>query len=146
MEPVNKKTATGACPVAFLAFLPGLVKLAEEHGYSLTVQGSLARDYDLVAIAWTHKAIPAQELVEAIIKHVGGFVKNDLSADPYDFSKRSPEPKPHGRLAWAIHLGGGPYIDLSVIPPETDSVIKLMDRVDASVAARIKEISDAKAN
>lgn len=39
----------------------------------------------------------------------------DLVAVPWP-GTQDPAQKPHGRLAWAIHLGGGPYIDLSVMP------------------------------
>jgi hypothetical protein len=134
MEPVNTKAATGASPVAFLAFLPGLVSIAKEYGYALAVHGSMARDYDLIAIAWTHSTKPPEELVQAFVAATGGYVVNDPQADPYDFTKRSPEPKPHGRLAWTIHITDKLYIDLSVIPPEGDSVVKLMDRLDAIIA------------
>ena len=132
---------TKGSPVTLLSVLPGLVKLSEELGYALTVQGSMVRDYDLVAIAWTHKAVPAVEFVDAITKAVGGFLINEPSADPYDFTKRSPEPKPHGRLAWSIHFDQGPIIDLSVIPPEPDSVVRLMERLDESVAAFQKNMA-----
>lgn len=130
----SPEVKTGASPVACLAFLPRVVKIAKDHGYTLAVHGSLARDYDLIAVAWTHAARPPEELVQAFIDATGGFTINDVHANPYDFTKRCPEPKPHGRLAWSIHLGGGPYIDLSVIPPEPDSVARLMERIDASVA------------
>ena len=36
-------------------------------------------------------------------------------ADEYHL-KGCPGMKPHGRLCWSFHLGGGPYIDLSVMP------------------------------
>ena len=146
MELTKPKSATGATPVAFLAFLPGLVRLAKEFGYALAVHGSMARDYDLIAVAWTHAAKPAEELVEAIVKHTGGFIIMDLKSDPFDYTRYSPEPKPHGRLAWTIHLGGGPFIDLSIIPPESDSVLKLMDRTEESAQKRLKGIEDAKRN
>lgn len=135
---------TGASPVACLAFLPRLVAIAKELGYALAVHGSMARDYDFIAVAWTHSAKPAEELVEAFVKATGGFVINDPNADPYDFTKRSPEPKPHGRLAWSIHLGDGPYIDLSVIPPELNSVERLHERLDASVEACKQKITHEK--
>ena len=28
--------------------------------------------------------------------------------------------KPHGRLTWSFHVGGGPYLDLSVMPRAQD--------------------------
>lgn len=108
----NRKTI----PFAALAFLPRIVAIARDHGYALTVHGSLARDFDFVAVPWVADAKPAAELVEAIRESVGGFILNDPTAKPGDYVRKNPEPKPHGRLAWSIHLGSGPYIDLSVMP------------------------------
>lgn len=106
----DKQPIPTARPFGALAFLPGVVKVAREHGYALTVHGSLARDFDFVAIPWTEDACPAEELAEAIRARVGGIPDG-----------KEPEPvhKPHGRLAWKFHLGGGPYIDLSVTPRST---------------------------
>lgn len=91
-------------------------------GYALAEHGSMRRDIDLVAIPWTHDAVPALVLVRELQATVrlwnGGIavIVNDIAAAPTDFTRRSPQPKPHGRLAWSIHLGGGPYLDLSVMP------------------------------
>lgn len=123
----------GATPVGYLAFLPGLVQLCRAEGYNLLVHGSLARDFDLVAIAWTHSAIPIPDLVQKIVEHTGGKLQDDLDCDPFDFTRRSAEPKPHNRWAYTIHLGAGPMIDLSVMGPEFNSVQRLMERVDQSV-------------
>lgn len=79
------------------------------RGYALTEHGSKRRDIDLVACPWTTAAVSPQELLAALsacILHRNGLA---LVMD-------GPEMKPHGRLAWSIHLGGGPYIDLSVMP------------------------------
>lgn len=127
-----------ASPVAYLAFLPRLVAIAKELGYALAVHGSMARDFDLIAVAWTHAAKPPEELVEAFIKTTGGWIICDPNADPFDYSRRCPEPKPHGRLGWTIHLGGGPFIDLSVIPPIQDSVLKHMELLE-KMAKEVKQ-------
>ena len=83
-------------------------------GYAVGVHGSLARDIDLVAVPWTEEATTAAEVAEAIraaAEKSGpcgqAFVAGN---DP------CPRRKPHGRLCWSFHLGGGPYIDLSVVP------------------------------
>lgn len=106
---------TGACPVGFLAFLPRVIAAAHKMGYAIAVHGSMKRDLDLIACPWVTKAATAEELVEAIREAVGGFMLND-GTDPNDYTRRNPQPMAHGRLAWSIHLGGGPYIDLSVMP------------------------------
>jgi hypothetical protein len=99
-----------------------LRRVALRHGYALAVHGSLARDIDLIAVPWREDVSDAHTLAEAIraeAEDVSGkmaFWVNDPNADPYDYTRRNPEPKPHGRLGWSIHLGGtGTYIDLSVI-------------------------------
>lgn len=90
-------------------------------GYALATHGSLSRDIDIIACPWTPDAVSAEELATAIIttvqSHNDGIalVLND-GKDEYDERRRNPSKKPHGRLAWSIHLGGGPYIDLSVMP------------------------------
>jgi hypothetical protein len=97
--------------------------VARHHGYALAVHGSLARDIDLIAVPWSLGASAAATLVEAIraeaeeISGATAFWLNDDRADLRDYTRRNPEPKPHGRLGWSIHLAGtGVYIDLSVMP------------------------------
>lgn len=96
--------------------------VARRHGYALTVHGTLARDIDLVAVPWVMTVSPARDLAEAIraemeaITGLRAFWIDDEKADPYDYTRRNPEPKPHGRLAWSIYLGGAPaYVDLSIM-------------------------------
>lgn len=101
----------------FYCFLYAQVtELARRMGYAVGLHGSLQRDLDLIAVPWTDEAVDPFVLAEAIAAGVHGYIVNDESADICDFTKRNPQPKPHGRLAWAIQLGGGPYIDLSVMP------------------------------
>jgi hypothetical protein len=94
---------------------------ARELGYAIGVHGTLKRDIDLIACPWTPEAAPARELAEAlqaVTLAVNG--KADLAwhagRDPEFTREGGPGIKPHGRLCWTIHLGGGPYIDLSVMP------------------------------
>lgn len=124
-KPPGKPVVT--LPAAFACIYAGLAEVARAHGYALAVHGTLARDFDLIAVAWTEDAKPAPVLVEAIRARVSGVVQPDgtpagrWNPERQDFARcvvRQPEPKPHGREAWTIHLGGGPFIDLSVIPPK----------------------------
>jgi hypothetical protein len=104
--------------------LPHLRAVAKEKGYALASHGSMARDIDLIAVPWRgHDVAPAFELVEAIraeAERVTGHTTawfNDERAHPSDYTRRNPEPKPHGRLGWSIHIMGMRcYIDLSVMP------------------------------
>lgn len=102
---------------------------ARELGYALAVHGTLKRDIDLLACPWTEQAVPAVELAEAlrvVAEKVNGFAApNELEVDEY-FMEGSPGAKAHGRLSWTFHLGGGPYIDLSVMPRIREMHIDLM--------------------
>jgi hypothetical protein len=96
---------------------------ARSLGYALAVHGTLSYDIDLVAIPWTADAVSARDLAEAIQKcaavNNGGIAidtDRDLASNPSYFEHGCPGSKPHGRRTWAFHLGGGPYIDLSVMP------------------------------
>lgn len=90
-------------PWFYVSLYRDLVKVARRHGYALCLHGSLHRDLDVVAVPWTHDAIGADELVEAL-RHESGGEYSGTSA----YS--------HGRRAWTFQLGGGPYVDLSVMP------------------------------
>lgn len=102
--------------------LPALRYKARQLGYAIGLHGSLRADIDLIAAPWTPEAVPAPELAEAlrvVAEAIIGQAKcfDRLGADNPDyFDQGMPGHKPHGRLCWSFHLGGGPYIDLSVMP------------------------------
>lgn len=103
---------------AYAELLPTLREEARRHGYALALHGSGQRDLDLVAVPWVAEASPPAQLAEALRAAVGGFIRDEPDALPGDYTRRSPEPKPHGRLAWSIHLdepSGRRYIDLSIM-------------------------------
>lgn len=85
---------------------------ARRKGYALAVHGSLLRDIDIVAVPWVPRAAGPLALVRAIIEAIRG---TNLTAF-CDCPRKQPTVKPHDRLAWAIHMDGGTYIDLSVMP------------------------------
>lgn len=76
-----------------------------EHGYALTVHGSLARDFDLICVPWTEEPSESRAVVTAItekfaIKSVG-----------------EPNITLHGRERWTISVSFGEcFIDLSFMP------------------------------
>jgi hypothetical protein len=92
-----------ALAARYAALLPDLRRIAREHGYALPCHGSMRRDLDLVAVPWYVKVAAPEKLAEALRAFVGGHVTG-------------PAARPHGRQCWSIHLGAGPYIDLSVLP------------------------------
>lgn len=103
---------------------------AQELGYAVAVHGTLKRDIDLVAIPWIGEAVEAHELAEAVrvvAESITGWAKPKIGLEVSEYFKQgSRGSKPHGRLVWSFHLtqkwqgGGGPYIDLSVMPRLTD--------------------------
>lgn len=103
---------------------------ARELGYAITVHGSLARDIDLVAIPWTWTAAPAKELAEAVRLKAEEVMAiafmNPVEAEDEFHQNGCPRMKAHGRLVWSYHLGGGPYIDLSVMPI-TENIVNHAD-------------------
>lgn len=99
--------------------IPPLRAKAQELGYALGVHGSLAFDIDLIAAPWQSHAVSARELAEALQKvtlDIRGIAFQLPGKDTEWFLRGCPGGKPHGRLSWTYHLGGGPYLDISVMP------------------------------
>ena len=97
-----------------------LREVAKSHGYAMGVHGSLRRDIDLIAVPWVAQTSTPKVLAYAIRSKceelVGTAFQHALERSEF-FMTGCPGGKPHGRLCWSFHLGGGPYIDLSVVPP-----------------------------
>lgn len=103
-----------ACRKAYHLTIDAMREAAIAHGYCLAEHGSLARDIDLVAVPWTEEAVSAAEVAEAIR---GAAQKASPTMAAFVASNDTfPRHAPHGRLCWSFHFGGGPYVDLSVMP------------------------------
>lgn len=92
---------------AYCALYPPLAELARDHGYALAVHGSLARDFDIVAIPWREYMSPSPhgQVVADIVKR---FAIRTIGA---------PTAKPHGRIAYTLSIGfGSCALDLSFMP------------------------------
>lgn len=113
----------------YAALLPDLVQAAREVGYALAPHGSLARDFDLIAVPWTEEAGSAEQLVLRLMSVSGatlreGGRKSDDGTEWVTVPGDAPARKPHGRLAWSLHLGAGThnlYLDVSVMPRQAVS-------------------------
>jgi hypothetical protein len=102
MKPANY------APVYAAALYPQWAEIAREHGYALAVHGSLARDFDLIAVPWSDDPKPPQEFVDAITKR---FAAKEIAGPP---SKKA-----HGRLAYTLSIGFGEcFADLSFMPAQ----------------------------
>lgn len=106
------RDALGAyCRSLLDAVLPAIREAARFHGYAVAVHGSLKRDIDLIAVAWTDGAYPPDQLVRSVQGAIGGVLGNCLILG-------EPTAKPHGRIAYTlVHPGFAGEIDLSIIPP-----------------------------
>ncbi|MDL2342543.1 hypothetical protein QOL99_00070 [Deinococcus sp. MIMF12] len=87
--------------------LAPLIQRAYLHGYALAVHGSLHRDLDLIAVAWTEEACSPEELVEMLCQHEGLIHAGGWAQ------------KPHGRVGVTLLTRDwNKPIDLSIIPPK----------------------------
>ncbi len=87
----------------YVAIYPDLAELFRSHGYALSIYGSLAKDFDLIAIPWADRVSD----VKAVL--------NDLEQAFGMKSVRS-KIKNHGRLCHTIIMGHGScYMDLSFV-------------------------------
>jgi hypothetical protein len=106
------REATGAfCRSILEAVLPAIREAAKFKGYAVAVHGSLKRDIDLIAVAWTDQASPVDDLIHSLKGAISGVLGNCITIG-------EPSKKPHGRVAFTlVHPGFAGEIDLSVIPP-----------------------------
>lgn len=113
----------------FLELLPAICEAARSLGYAVGLHGSLARDYDLIAVPWTETAAHPDEVAEAI-KTAAGCVRwrvyRGMGIQREEAARKAgcqatPEDKPHGRLVYCFdwdkeNFQNADYIDLSVMP------------------------------
>ena len=92
---------------------PVLRDIARKHGYALGIHGSMLRDFDLISVPWVTEFTPAADLINAI-RACYGYGRTGLTDED---TIEGPTEKPHGRRAYAVHLGGGARFDISVMVP-----------------------------
>lgn len=107
-------------------------KVAHKHGYALACHGSMNRDFDLIAVPWVEKPSTTTVLAHAIAKSIGAHIPSYITPESGKAHVPNPTIKPHGRECWVIPMGGGPYVDLSVMPPQ-----ETLPTDDAELAAQI---------
>lgn len=122
---MSDKPKHSTTPAIYAALANLMRDTAEAVGYMLSIHGSMRRDLDVIAVPWVVEAKSPEELIEALRASVGGYILEDgtpaarYNAESGKFvaaEVKNPEVKPHGRLAWSIQLGGGSYIDVSIMP------------------------------
>lgn len=88
-----------------------LAKCARNHGYALTVHGSMLRDVDLVAIPWVRRCHAPSTLMKALKGIVLAMAGNEKV---YVRINKEPTLKPHGRLGWSLYFSRDAYLDVSI--------------------------------
>lgn len=91
--------------------------IARAYGYALAEHGSVARDWDLVAVPWVVDAAPPEALVRSLA----------AGLPPAWYVLQAPTPRAHHRWCWVmvwdeIEAYGVKYLDLSVLMPPHESV------------------------
>ena len=94
---------------AFYALMYSALKAAAlEGGWALAIHGSVVKDLDLVAIAWTNDSIKIDELLDDFAKIIGQ--SNEKKA-----KFTGPHYMPAGRIVYTLSIAADIYIDLSVV-------------------------------
>lgn len=92
-------------PVYVAALYPDLAKVFQKHGYALAVHGSVARDFDLIAVPWIDEVSTREEVLAEVNKTFAVKMIGE------------PQEKNHGRVAYTISVGFGECaLDLSFFP------------------------------
>jgi hypothetical protein len=82
-------------PVYAAAMYPELAAIFQRHGYALAVHGSLARDFDLIAVPWAETVAPAETVLAEVTTIFAVKVVGEV------------EQKNHGRIAYTLRIGWG---------------------------------------
>jgi len=97
-------------------------KIALKYGYNLLLNGSMNRDFDLVAVPWSKELGNVDTMIQEIADFVGGCNQPLTDAQRNCF--------PHGRISYIIDINRGGkfnnyedkqyYFDISVISSAPD--------------------------
>lgn len=98
-------------PIYAAALYPDLCKIFQQCGYALAVHGSLARDFDLIAVPWAESVSPAAEVLAIVESTFSAVVVGEKAI------------KNHGRIAYTVAIGFGCCgLDLSFMPTQDTEV------------------------
>ena len=101
---------------------PKIAEVFRAHGYALAVHGSLANDFDLIAVPWVDNASDPQAVADECNARFAAT-----------FSKAEAEPKPHGRVAYKLALSFADCaLDVSFTPMASGAMVRaLAELIDA---------------
>lgn len=97
--------AANYAPIYAACLYPELAEMFRTKGWALAVHGSLARDFDLVAIPWHPEPVSPTKCVDSIC-HYHGLTQVGPAVT-----------KLHGRMVFTLALKFGEcFLDLSFMP------------------------------
>ena len=99
----------------YAALYPQFAEIGRKHGYALAVHGSMARDFDVIAIPWREDVSTPREVLDDVLSQ---FAVDEIG---------EPTIKNHGRVAYTLSIGFGEcFADWSFMPskpaPQVQSV------------------------
>lgn len=116
---------------AYAALYPMLVSIARRHGYALAIHGTVARDFDLIAVPWIEEVSEPLTLIKAI-KKATRTVTTHEEFDHIGKQDCQPTQKPHGRVSYSLHVTNhgmyGGYLDISVMPKQSLAALESSER------------------
>ena len=87
---------------------PQLAELFRSHGYALAVHGSIANDFDLIAVPWVEETAPPHQVIREVLQKFSVEMFRDQDV---------PTQKPHGRVSFKLALSfGNCALDISFFP------------------------------
>lgn len=107
---VKPKIAPAAAFYYAACVLPHIQADAAERGYAVAVHGTMGTDLDVVCVPWVYDAGPPDDLIAAIAKRFSMWGEDGRDGIS------GPTAKPHGRLSWAVIIGGRFMLDVSILP------------------------------
>ena len=87
----------------FVVMYPKLADIFRDYGYALAVHGTVARDFDLVAIPWRERTTQPEEVMQRLLEDFGGHLDKVT-------------PKLHGRVCHGFIPAVGGFLDISFMP------------------------------
>jgi hypothetical protein len=90
---------------------------AMDCGWALALHGSLKSDMDIMAMPWIEDAKPVEVMIQSL---------SDCFTE-CRFKKYHTVPhvgKPHGRIVYTMSIWADFYIDISIMPPHNNLIMK----------------------
>lgn len=90
----------------YCAMYPSLAEICRSHGYALAVHGTMARDFDLIAIPWGDSpSEPEVVVIEITTKHAVSLIGEKTLMK-------------HNRQCFTLALYGEFFFDFSFMPTQ----------------------------